>query len=174
MNRNLTPETNFNSFQQDERKKLFDFLFWISLFFIGCGLIFYLFFVNPVGDNTADNSNYIEGHKELTHHTTRHPNSSTTRIRKNWIKYSGHMVTFDKVVFTLNGYDKAAKYAFDFGDGTEKVCKTEKISHYYTKPGKYTVRVKVYYDNKSTEAWSETLTIKKGFTVDPSAYRSVN
>ncbi len=167
MSRNLSSGASFRSIQDDEKKRLFDFLFWLTLFFIGGGLIFYIFVVNPVGDSYGDNQDFTSIGRQTSHRKSNQP----IRKRKNWIKYSGVMETNANIQFKLNGYDGNAKYTFDFGDGTIKNCRSTKISHAFAKPGKYTVKVKVAYNNKVAEAWSETLVIKNGIPVDVAAFQ---
>lgn len=162
------PSDNFSSFKEDEQKRLFEYVFWLSLFSIGVGLIFYIFWVNPGSESDSGFAENVS--LTASPRSSRHKSDYFSKRRKNWIKYDGTFKTYGKIVFKLNGYDEAVKYSFDFGDGYEKDCNSDKISHYYTKPGKYNVKVKVFYDGKETEAWSETLVIREGFKIDPSAY----
>jgi len=164
---NRTSSTSFASIRENEKERLLGFLFWLILVFVGSGIIFYLFVINPGGDNYSDNSVPGVGFSQKTQH--REP-AQILRKRKNWITYDGILETNVSIQFKMSGYDSAAKYFFDFGDGTTKKCRSSRISHAYSKPGKYTVKVKVKYDNKVTEAWTDTLIIKKGIPVDPAAF----
>ena len=60
MNRNFTSSTSFANIKEDENKRLLGFLFWLIPIFIGSGLIFYLFVINPVGDTYSDNQRFEE------------------------------------------------------------------------------------------------------------------
>jgi len=172
MNKNLPSSTpNLASMQEEEKKRLLGFLFWLALIFIGSSLIFYIFVINPVGDSYSDNSGFINNTSSISKRTNHHQSAQTLRKRKNWIKYDGVLETNANIKFKLNGYDASATYLFNFGDGTSKKCKSSRITHAYTRAGKYKVRVKVSYNNKVEEAWTETLNIKKGIAVDPSAFQ---
>ena len=166
---NLSSSTNISSFKEDENKRLLGFLFWAALIFIGSSLIFYIFVINPGDATYSDTQNYDNGIVINGKTVIHHPRNILNK-RNNWIKYDGVMETNANIVFKLNGYDSSAEYLFDFGDGTTKKCRSTKIAHAYSKPGKYTVSVKVRYKNRVEEAWTETLKIKKGIPVDPSAY----
>ena len=176
MNRNFTSRTSFAHIKEDENKRLSGFLFWLVLIFIGCSLIFYLFVINPVGDTYSDVQSFEEN-KELIDNDNNdnnnkrydHKKDNVLRKRKNWIEYDGNLEANASITFKINGYDTSAKYIFDFGDGTTKKCRSYRISHAYSKPGKYTVSAKVSYNDVS-EAWKETLNIKEGLYVDPSAF----
>ncbi len=168
MSRNLTLSTSLKSIREKEMSTLKGYMYFLALVVTGIGIMFYVFVVNP-GEDSIDNQTFIDNDIPPSENTN-YNSSKIHRKRSNWIKYNGVMETNANIQFILDGYDRTAQYLFDFGDGITKKCRSKKISHAYVKPGKYTVIVRVRYDNKVTEAWKETLTIKNGIIVDPAAF----
>ncbi len=160
------PSNNAMSlFRGEERKSLIEMISFTSLVFLGVAIMFYVFVLNPP---SSDELTTIPESNSFQSETV--SQKSHEELRKDWVSFTGEMVAYQDITFDLEMYDSNAKYDFQFGDGDVEHCHSRSITHYYTKPGEYTVTVKVQYEHKEPKIWHKKIKIKPGLPIDSTAY----
>ncbi len=92
--------------------------------------------------------------------------SSNTQLKIDGINEANQ-----KMKFTIESFDKKAKYNLIMGDGKVLHPRSKTIEYTYQNPGKYHVQLKVSYNGKSKKIYSDKIEILESIAVAPSAHQ---
>jgi len=90
-------------------------------------------------------------------------------VMETQVHIAGEKEVNQKMKFTIESFDKKAKYDLIMGDGEVLHPSHKTIEYTYQKPGNYHVQLKVYYNGKSESIFSKDIEIMESIAIAPNA-----
>ena len=97
--------------------------------------------------------------------------TETQQVIKTQVRIVGEKEVNQKMKFTIESFDKKAKYDLIMGDGEILHPNYKTIEYEYKKPGNYHVQLKVNYNGESKSIFSEDIEILETIAIAPNAHR---
>lgn len=150
---------------------------------ISVGLIgtFYLFNVgfgnklkalpNKITRHQIINSPATKSGKPFDKNKALQGNVSFSKSAKNQLLIAGQTEVKQLLNFTIENFDKKARYDLHLGDGVILHPKAKSIKYAYQRPGRYQVKLIVNYEGESAQLYSGTIQILKSIKIAPGAHR---
>ncbi len=155
-------EQYMRELKHKERNKLREVIMQLLILVIGVvGLSFVL---QGNDSESSDINNYqdtvleVQSSKEIPQATLAQTSSTLFQLpkKKTSLNIQGQQETYQPIKFTVNGFDKKAKYYIDYGDGEVERLRQRSIEYVYGRSGFYTVEVfAVYKKEKALVAKKE-------------------
>ena len=91
-------------------------------------------------------------------------------ISETQLQIVGEKEANQKMKFTIESFDKKANYDLIMGDGAILHPKNKTIEYAYQNPGNYHIQLKVNYNGKTRNIFSDKIQILESIAVAPSAH----
>ena len=98
-------------------------------------------------------------------------NNSDVVIKETQVQIDGEKEANHNIKFTIDSFDKKAKYTLIMGNGEILHPKSKTVEYIYRKPGSYHIQLKVSYNGKSKRIFSEDIHILESIAVAPTAHQ---
>ena len=92
-------------------------------------------------------------------------------VMETQVQIIGEKEANQSMKFTIESFDKKAKYDLIMGDGEILHPNHKTIEYTYLKPGNYHVQLKVNYNGKSENIFSKDIEIMESIAIAPNANR---
>ncbi len=96
-------------------------------------------------------------------------NASRNNVVETQVQIIGEKEANQRMKFTIDSFDKKAKYDLIMGDGVILHPMNKTIEYAYQKPGTYRIQLKVNYNGKSEKIFSEDIQILESIAIAPNS-----